>query len=1001
MLSSQLQKILIDNGYTSSKQQTKNCVSSFVSKVLGLGKAQDASYEHVRLALDLELAFRLETKCLLEKENQSNNIYNLISFAGNVALTLFASDTTNALDAIQMKKIPFILLEDVLEGETVYNLDKSWNSIVIPLTPLLTNPILFSIGKNILLRCCNSLLRRLSRACHTELCGRVKMFLATSFDLNDKSAVNLSGKYNMFNVTNYEIDSERYEYLLMTKTNVNANANTNTNTNTNIENVSVDVNATTENGMVISNEDDAAIINHHHGDNDNDNDNDNDDLSVQSGPLSKYSLVLENNKGDADEDKDKEGSTSTVSHEDYKKFWELQEILKKEPKMIISTSTSKDELLKMLQSCKDAITLMNAWKANPSSEVSSTSSDSNTVSVAIGKYTAAMRKATKADAVVYNEDNGESSNAAVRDKNTLKRKKQHLNNSNNNNNNNSNNNNNDDDDICCNDNDNDNGSSSGQHSDNVKFLTAPDLLPLQLRNPIFRQQVAIQILIACQSLRLYQRSQTRKALEKENENVVGTKTVPASTTDKTGEDARNSLQPRSFEKWLSGQLHFIESRCLDIISVESNGDGSGVGSVVDGDGDGRCSGKRNRNSDVGNISALMVNRVLWGELQWIEWKAQQCPSLAREAIPVTITSSEYNDKTTTIESTNTSTSSGSNGESFYFHKSLENVKKSLDQLDQNVPTFQAHLEDYIDADDPANGIEEEYHPKHDPIYCWRARRLLAEKAPHAYLFMENGNISQGLKEVNNLPVLRSSTSTSTSTSTRTSSTRTDSSKEDDELESREYIDIKHVMPSPPVEVEVEVEAEESGVAEADANADADVGTEAMDIVAYPASSSASTVHEQGQQQNIIPCTFCVTEYGNSETQETLAEYFSQFGDIAELRLIKAKRTKPCAPKYALLEYDGDNETRLRITNQILGVGDVGDGDACVTKINHVLNKSNLIIAPHIKAFASASASVDVEITQTHVDVDEKGRDKNKQHLENGEDGEVSEPSQPPTKRRRN
>ena len=179
MLSSQLQKILIDNGYTSSKQQTKNCVSSFVSKVLGLGKAQDASYEHVRLALDLELAFRLETKCLLEKENQSNNIYNLISFAGNVALTLFASDTTNALDAIQMKKIPFILLEDVLEGETVYNLDNSWNSIVIPLTPLLTNPILFSIGKNILLRCCNSLLRRLSRSCHTELCGRVKMFLAS------------------------------------------------------------------------------------------------------------------------------------------------------------------------------------------------------------------------------------------------------------------------------------------------------------------------------------------------------------------------------------------------------------------------------------------------------------------------------------------------------------------------------------------------------------------------------------------------------------------------------------------------------------------------------------------------------------------------------------------------------------------------------------------------------------------------------------------------------
>ena len=56
----------------------------------------------------------------------------------------------------------------------------------------------------IILRACNDLLRRLSRAEDTVFCGRVFIFLFQSFPLGDKSSVNLRGEYHVENVTVYE-----------------------------------------------------------------------------------------------------------------------------------------------------------------------------------------------------------------------------------------------------------------------------------------------------------------------------------------------------------------------------------------------------------------------------------------------------------------------------------------------------------------------------------------------------------------------------------------------------------------------------------------------------------------------------------------------------------------------------------------------------------------------------------------------------------------------------
>lgn len=56
----------------------------------------------------------------------------------------------------------------------------------------------------VILRTCNELLKRLSRAEDTAFCGRVFIFMFQSFPLGDKSSVNLRGEYHVENVTAFD-----------------------------------------------------------------------------------------------------------------------------------------------------------------------------------------------------------------------------------------------------------------------------------------------------------------------------------------------------------------------------------------------------------------------------------------------------------------------------------------------------------------------------------------------------------------------------------------------------------------------------------------------------------------------------------------------------------------------------------------------------------------------------------------------------------------------------
>lgn len=56
-----------------------------------------------------------------------------------------------------------------------------------------------------ILRTLNDLLRRSSKSTHTVFCGRIRLFLANTFPLGERSGVNLRGEFNKENVTTFEI----------------------------------------------------------------------------------------------------------------------------------------------------------------------------------------------------------------------------------------------------------------------------------------------------------------------------------------------------------------------------------------------------------------------------------------------------------------------------------------------------------------------------------------------------------------------------------------------------------------------------------------------------------------------------------------------------------------------------------------------------------------------------------------------------------------------------
>src|SRR5277367_4197746 len=96
----------------------------------------------------------------------------------------------------------FWLIEELLDSQTIDGCRKVFDYLESRRERITSKH--FKQKQLIILRCCNELLRRLSRAEDIVFCGRVFIFLFQSFPLGDKSSVNLRGEYHVDNLTVYD-----------------------------------------------------------------------------------------------------------------------------------------------------------------------------------------------------------------------------------------------------------------------------------------------------------------------------------------------------------------------------------------------------------------------------------------------------------------------------------------------------------------------------------------------------------------------------------------------------------------------------------------------------------------------------------------------------------------------------------------------------------------------------------------------------------------------------
>lgn len=96
----------------------------------------------------------------------------------------------------------FWLIEELLDSQTIEGCRKVFDYLESRREGITAKH--FKQKQLVILRSCNELLRRLSRAEDTAFCGRVFIFLFQSFPLGDRSSVNLRGEYHVENVTSFE-----------------------------------------------------------------------------------------------------------------------------------------------------------------------------------------------------------------------------------------------------------------------------------------------------------------------------------------------------------------------------------------------------------------------------------------------------------------------------------------------------------------------------------------------------------------------------------------------------------------------------------------------------------------------------------------------------------------------------------------------------------------------------------------------------------------------------
>lgn len=136
---------------------------------------------------DLALAFRLGLEQLVIENNSKDSIKDAR------VVSLMDLSVHAAMQSWVPRQLPLMVIHEMLEAQTADQCSQAFGYLEQRVDKLqqLTENGEHKYSQAALLRCCNTLMQRLSKSSSLLLCGRVLMLLAHVLPLTEKSGVNL------------------------------------------------------------------------------------------------------------------------------------------------------------------------------------------------------------------------------------------------------------------------------------------------------------------------------------------------------------------------------------------------------------------------------------------------------------------------------------------------------------------------------------------------------------------------------------------------------------------------------------------------------------------------------------------------------------------------------------------------------------------------------------------------------------------------------------------
>lgn len=576
---------------------------------------EECGLKNPDVGLDFELAFRgLLEEFLLNPDNidkiasEKSDIIRLLKLSMRFGLK-YHTVSPNIIP-----KIPFLLIEDLLSQLTIFHAEEVWK-LIEAMRDTLTLPDLFAKGKFVILRTCNALLKKLSKSCNSEFCGRVMLFLSSIYPLSERSAVNLNGKVNTSNATEFDDEKSFNLHFFGTAEGEVCDADAGVD-KMEVEAAESAQTASVPSGQQVTDQMDVTTPN--------------EDLTSEAAMISdaaKAALGTGGLSGEEGEEAEAAAAKTVpkaepplpavrIQYQLYEAMWRLQSFTASELKALDSEARWVDFLT-------TASVVLTTFETRCFSE--------QELAQARLRQTEARQLAT--DPVLSKQSKCKTSDTA--------------------------------------------------EFVGAKYLTSPQLFTLQLRDPKFRLQMAAQILFFLHSIR----------------------SRPPST----------SYAPPDLD------MNILQNRAVNVIQATPGGE----------------------------QFYLTLHELLDREAVWIAWKLKACPNFERPAAE-TLPTPAAEDPAVLRKRKRQEGRPGMSVTAYYMSLDEAMMKETAKRITENVPSYEAHIKRFEEAEDPEAGIEEEYHPKNDGVYAWRARRLLAAKKVVVFEAMGDGDISKGVKKLHDV-----------------------------------------------------------------------------------------------------------------------------------------------------------------------------------------------------------------------------------------------------------